>query len=626
WTYTLTVNRVTITQTTPTTGTTTTAASAAFTTQLAVIGNVGPVTYHQATGTATGSNVHVASTGAVTIGATLATGTYTVTGAVTDGYGDTGTWTYTLTVSPVTIAQTAPTTGTTSIATSANFTAHLAVIGNIGPVTFTQTTGSNVHVASTGAVTTGAILAAGTYTASGTVTDAYGDTGTWSYTLTVNRVTIAQTAPITGTTTTATSGTFTTHLAVTGNVGPVTYHQATGTEVHVAPTGTVTTGTTLAAGTYAASGTVTDAYGDTGTWSYTLTVSAAVIVQTVPTTGTTTTATSAAFTAQLSVTGNVGPVTYAQTTGTGLSVSASGKVTTTGTLSATTYTASGTVTDGYGDTGTWTYTLTVNPVAITQTTPTTGTATTATSAAFTAQLSVTGNVGPVTYTQATGTATAPELHVTPTGAVTTGTTLAIGTYTATGSVTDAFGDTGTWTYTLTVDAGGLVQTNPFTYTVSPAQVAGFYTHLHMNGATGTVTFTQISGTGLTVSSTGKVVPDGALGIGTYTASGHAADSAGHTGTWTYTLYVANPKPSATTVAPTSGSTAGGTTVTVTGHDFETVHHVTFGFGNAGTTLHVTSPTKLTVKTPPHAAGTVTVLVTTSSGTSGPGLYYTYAAT
>jgi hypothetical protein len=147
----------------------------------------------------------------------------------------------------------------------------------------------------------------------------------------------------------------------------------------------------------------------------------------------------------------------------------------------------------------------------------------------------------------------------------------------------------------------------------------------MNGVTGTVTFTETAGSGLTVSSTGKVTPTGPLGVGTYTASGYATDSAGHTGTWHYTLDVAYPKPSATAVTPTSGSTAGGTTVTVYGHNFETVRRVTFGFGNAGTTLHVTSPTKLTVKTPGGPAGTVTVLVTTASGTSGDGLHFTYDA-
>jgi hypothetical protein len=74
------------------------------------------------------------------------------------------------------------------------------------------------------------------------------------------------------------------------------------------------------------------------------------------------------------------------------------------------------------------------------------------------------------------------------------------------------------------------------------------------------------------------------------------------------------RPSVTKVSPGSGSTAGGTRVTVTGHNFAHVHSVTFGSAN-GKSLHVVSSTKLMVTAPKHSAGTVSVRVHASAGMS-----------
>jgi hypothetical protein len=68
--------------------------------QLNVSHNDGPVTFSQLTGA---PNLVVASSGMVTTnGATLPQGTYKVTGATTDPYGDQGTFVFTLTVGPAT--------------------------------------------------------------------------------------------------------------------------------------------------------------------------------------------------------------------------------------------------------------------------------------------------------------------------------------------------------------------------------------------------------------------------------------------------------------------------------------------------------------------------------------------
>jgi hypothetical protein len=173
-----------------------------------------------------------------------------------------------------------------------------------------------------GRISTTGTLAAGTYTATGTTSDVNGDAGTWTYSLHVNTPgstgTIVQTEPMSGTVTTTGSAAFTDQLAVTGNIGTVTYTKSAGSaSLTVTSSGLVaTTGGTLAAGSYTATGTTSDASGDTGTWTYTLYVgTAGTIVQTRPTSGTVTTTGSATFTDQLAVTGNTGTVTYTQSTG-----------------------------------------------------------------------------------------------------------------------------------------------------------------------------------------------------------------------------------------------------------------------------------------------------------------------
>ena len=74
------------------------------------------------------------------------------------------------------------------------------------------------------------------------------------------------------------------------------------------------------------------------------------------------------------------------------------------------------------------------------------------------------------------------------------------------------------------------------------------------------------------------------------------------------------KPAVGGVSPAFGATAGGTTVTISGAGFSHVRKVLFGSA-AGTSVSVKSGSKLTVRAPRHAAGTVNVRVETSAGTS-----------
>ena len=70
--------------------------------------------------------------------------------------------------------------------------------------------------------------------------------------------------------------------------------------------------------------------------------------------------------------------------------------------------------------------------------------------------------------------------------------------------------------------------------------------------------------------------------------------------------------------PTSGTTAGGTTVTITGTNFTGATAVKFGATTA-TSYTVTTPRTIKAVTKAHAAGTVTITVTTPAARSPPPL-------
>ena len=552
WSYTLAVTAGSL-GTSPTTGTVSVPGSSAFTVSLVTTGNYGGgVTYSQ--GASNQSPDLSFSTSAAEISATntLAVGNYTISGATTDPDGDAGSWSYTLAVTPVAITQTAPFLNSTTPTRSSSFTATLTTTGNTGAVGFTTTTAppgstGGIKVSRAGVVTTTGALSVGTYAASGTDSDSYGDTGTWSYSLKVSPTAITQLAPTTGTTTTGKS--FTGQLKISGSHGTVTYAQSTGApHLTVSSSGKVSAPATLVAGTYKATGTLKDASGDSGTWSYSLTVTASKIAQLAPTTGTTTFG--KVFTGQLEVSGSHGTVTYTQSTGAPhLTVSSSGKVSAAATLAAGTYRVTGTVKDTSGDTGSWTFDLTVTASKIAQVAPTT--ATTTFGKVFSGQLEVSGSHGTVTFTESTG---GPHLTVSSSGKVSAAATLVAGTYKATGTVKDTSGDTGTWSFALTVTTNKIVQDAP-TAARTPTGKA-FNDQLKVTGSSGNVTYAQSTGApNLTVSSSGKVSAAATLAAGAYKATGSARDTLGDTGTWSFALAVTATK--ITQVAPATARTPTG---------------------------------------------------------------------
>jgi len=557
WSYTVTVDAVTITQIAPTTGTTTAPASSGFEDQLATSNNNGTVNFTQSSGTPA---VTVSSAGVVSTSGTLGVGTYTASGSDTDSLGDTGNWSFTLTVSPGAISQSAPTSNSTTPAASSGFTQQLATSGNKGAVSFVPTgsgsTPSGVVVSSSGLVSTKGALSVGTYTISGTDSDTYGDTGIWSYSLKVTSSAITQDSPFSNAKTVApaTSAAFTDKLKTSVASGSVKFvttgSGSTPPGVVVSSSGVVSTKGALAVGTYSISGSDSDSLNDEGSWSFTLTVTATKITQAAPNTATTTTG--KAFSGQLKVSGSYGRLSFLQSArAPELKVSSSGAASAPASLRAGKYKASGTVSDSYRDVrGTWSFTLTVTATKITQALPAVGTATTG--KAFSDQLKVLGSHGTVTYSQSAG---APDLRVSTSGAVSAPASLPPGIYKAAGTDSDSLGDTGAWSFTLTVPGTTFAQIAPST-AQTPTGTA-FTTQLKFSGAVGSVTYTQTSGTpDLKVSSSGVVSAAASLPTGTYKATGTAKDSHGNAGTWSFTLTV-----SANAFAQMAPSTARTTTGT-----------------------------------------------------------------
>jgi hypothetical protein len=74
-------------------------------------------------------------------------------------------------------------------------------------------------------------------------------------------------------------------------------------------------------------------------------------------------------------------------------------------------------------------------------------------------------------------------------------------------------------------------------------------------------------------------------------------------------------PALSAVSPISGPAAGGTPVTLAGQHFVSGATVTVG-GTAATSVVVVSATEITAKTPPHAAGRVSIVVANPNGTRG----------
>jgi phosphatidylserine/phosphatidylglycerophosphate/cardiolipin synthase-like enzyme len=106
--------------------------------------------------------------------------------------------------------------------------------------------------------------------------------------------------------------------------------------------------------------------------------------------------------------------------------------------------------------------------------------------------------------------------------------------------------------------------------------------------------------------------EGTVNVVVTNADGQSGTLAGG---FTYTAPQAPQAPSVTSVTPSSGTTAGGTPITISGSGFVAGATVAVG-GTPATNVVVSNSATITATTPAHAAGSVDVVVTNSNGQSG----------
>ena len=120
-------------------------------------------------------------------------------------------------------------------------------------------------------------------------------------------------------------------------------------------------------------------------------------------------------------------------------------------------------------------------------------------------------------------------------------------------------------------------------------------------------FSVLSDTTITAVSPSRAA--GAVDVTVSDAYGTSAKSPGDLFT-----YVAPPLPTVFAITPSTGSTTGGTAITITGSNFTGVTAVRFA-RVAALSFAVISPTSITAVSPAHSAGAVDVTVVASGGTS-----------
>ena len=180
-------------------------------------------------------------------------------------------------------------------------------------------------------------------------------------------------------------------------------------------------------------------------------------------------------------------------------------------------------------------------------------------------------------------------------------------------------------------------TNGYTYTSNPAPTVS--TILPNTGTTAGGTAVTITGTGFLAGATVTLGGTSATGVTVVSSTSITATTPAHgagavnvvvtntdtqfgslTNGYTYT----NPAPTVSTISPNTGTTAGGTAVTITGTGFLSGATVSLG-GTSATGVTVISSTSITATTPAHAVGAVNVVVTNTDaqfGTLSNGYTYT----
>lgn len=200
------------------------------------------------------------------------------------------------------------------------------------------------------------------------------------------------------------------------------------------------------------------------------------------------------------------------------------------------------------------------------------------------------------------------------------------------SVTTPAHTAGTVDVVIATPDGNASLANGFTYLAPLPVISSASPNIVTTAGNTTVT---LNGTGLSGASsvsfggTPGIVSSSSATTATVTAPAHAAGTvditlttpdgpATLTGAFTYVA----PTPALSGASPNGGSTGGGTTVTLWGTNLSGATHVSFG-GTPGTVSSSTA-TSATVISPPHAAGSVDVVISTPDGDATLSHGFTYA--
>ncbi|MEI6574258.1 MAG: autotransporter domain-containing protein, partial [Alphaproteobacteria bacterium] len=228
-----------------------------------------------------------------------------------------------------------------------------------------------------------------------------------------------------------------------------------------------------------------------------------------------------------------------------------------------------------------------------------------------------GSYGLITYSSAAPAVATVDATTGLVTAVSVGTSVITATQAAVIGVNQA----ATQTYTVTVTL--VSQTITISIASSSIRIGATTTATTSGGTgTGAITYSSQNAAIATVHSTSGLVTGVSAGTITITAT-KAADTTYAAATASVSLTVESDAPTLTSISPSSGPTAGGTSVTLTGTNFTGATGVTIG-GRSATSVVVVSSTTITAVTPSGSAGTASVVVTNTSGSNSANSYFTYS--
>ena len=599
-------------------------AATAYSQTVTATGGAAPYTFAVTAG-ALPSGITLTTGGALS-GTSNAVGTYNFTVTATDGFGQTGSRAYTVTIAAPTLTLT-PAAGTLTAPYGAAYSQAFTASGGSGSFSYVLTGALPAGITFSGNTLSGTPTAPGSYPITVTATDTV-LTGTGApfsvaqnYTLnvpaptiTVNPATLPN--PVAGTaygqTVTVTGGVSPYSVAVTAGALPSGITLSSGGAL---------SGTSFQVGTFNFTVTGTDANGQTGSRAYTVTIAAPVLTLT-PAAGTLTATYGAAYSQTFTAGGSPGPYNYVLTGALPAGVTFSGN-----TLSGTptvpgsyaiSVTATDTVLTGTGAPFSITQNYTLNvPAPVIAIAPATLPNTTA-GLAYSQTLTATGGAAPYGFAVTAG-ALPNGLALTAGGAL-SGTTTASGTFNFTVTATDNFGQSASRAYTVVV----AVPTLTLTPATLPAGTAGtaYSQVLTISGGIAPYTVTQAGTlpTGLTFNAATRTFSGTPTQSGTFNVSVTVTDSTGGTAatvTNNYTLTIAVPTLALT---PAAGALPGGTAGTAYAQTFTAsngiapyTYAVSAGALPAGLTLNTATGA---LSGTPTVAGNFTFSIRATDSTTG----------